>query len=186
MFSIRLKDLRENRGLSQQAFANKFGISQSTVGMWESGKREPNFATIQKIADFFETSIDYILGNDTISAVCNENMFSERLKTLRKNASLTQTEIAKNLKISQQAYANYETGKRHPDQEMLKKIADFFDVSVDYLLGRVEKGTNTETEEYLELLRTRPEMKMLFNTTKNATKEEIEKAVAVIEALLGK
>lgn len=61
MFSIRLKGLREEKGLSQQAFANKFGISQSTIGMWESGKREPNFTTIQKIAEFFNVSIDYLL-----------------------------------------------------------------------------------------------------------------------------
>ena len=61
-----------------------------------------------------------------------------RLKEIRTNKGLTQTEVANNLKISQQAYANYETGKRQPDQEMLAKIADYFDVSVDYLLGRTD------------------------------------------------
>ena len=40
--------------------------------------------------------------------------------------------------------------------------------------------------EYLQYLRTRPEMKMLFNLTKDATKEDVEKAVKVIEAMLGK
>ena len=43
MFALRLKELREKRGLSQKAFSTKLGVSQSTVGMWESQKREPNF-----------------------------------------------------------------------------------------------------------------------------------------------
>lgn len=108
------------------------------------------------------------------------------LKNLRNKKKLTQHEVALHLGLSQQAYANYENGKRQPDYEILLKLSDFFGVSVDYLLGKDSPSTYDETEEYLEMLRTRPEMKMLFNTTKNATKEELEKAVAVIEALLKK
>lgn len=62
MFALRLKELREQKGLSQKAFSMKLGVSQSTVGMWESKKREPNFETAKKIADFFNVSVDYILG----------------------------------------------------------------------------------------------------------------------------
>lgn len=64
MFRIALKSLREKEGLSQYAFAKKFGVSQSTVGMWESGKREPNFTTLNKLAKFFRVSTDYLL-NET-------------------------------------------------------------------------------------------------------------------------
>lgn len=53
VFRIRLKELRENAGLSQYGFAEKIGISQSTVGNWEAGSREPNFKTMERIADFF-------------------------------------------------------------------------------------------------------------------------------------
>lgn len=62
MFSLRLKGLREGLNISQQTFASKLGVSQSTVGMWESGKREPNFTTIEKIADYFNVTTDYLLG----------------------------------------------------------------------------------------------------------------------------
>lgn len=72
-----------------------------------------------------------------------------RLKKIRTNKGLTQTEVANNLKISQQAYANYETGKRQPDQEMLAKIADYFDVSVDYLLGRTDTPKPSSLDEQL-------------------------------------
>lgn len=64
MFSIKLKELREGRGLSQQALAQKIEVSQSTIGMWESKKREPNFETMEKIADFFNVTTDYLLGRE--------------------------------------------------------------------------------------------------------------------------
>lgn len=64
MFRIRLKELREAKGMSQYAFAKDFGVAQSTVGGWESGKREPNYATTQRLADYFDVSIDYLLGRD--------------------------------------------------------------------------------------------------------------------------
>ena len=58
------------------------------------------------------------------------------LLTLRKNKGSTQKDIADSLGISRQAYANYETGNREPDLNTLKQLADIFDVSVDYLLGK--------------------------------------------------
>lgn len=65
MFRIRLKELRENAGLSQDSLAKQVGVSQSTVGNWEAGTREPNFSTLQRLADFFGVSTDYLLGRDT-------------------------------------------------------------------------------------------------------------------------
>lgn len=62
MFSNRLKELRESKGLSQKDLAQAFGLSQSTVGNWESGSREPNFKTIKELADFFDVSTDFLLG----------------------------------------------------------------------------------------------------------------------------
>lgn len=62
--------------------------------------------------------------------------FGLRLKELRANKKLSQTQIAMRLHISRAAYSNYETGIRFPDARTLCKLADLFDVSVDYLLGR--------------------------------------------------
>lgn len=61
-FRTRLKKLREERGYSQYTFADAFGVAQSTVGSWEAGKREPNYETTMRIADFFNVSLDYLLG----------------------------------------------------------------------------------------------------------------------------
>ena len=62
-------------------------------------------------------------------------MFSERLKTARKNKGFSQKALAAELYISQQAYAKYETGTATPNPEMLKKIADKLDTTVGYLVG---------------------------------------------------
>lgn len=64
MFQIRLKELREKAGYSQQSFANAIGVKQSTVGNWEAGAREPKLEVMQKLADFFGVSVDYLIGRD--------------------------------------------------------------------------------------------------------------------------
>lgn len=62
MFQNRLRELRELAGYrSQQAFADAFGVAQSTVGGWESGKREPNYETTIKLARFFGVSLNDLL-----------------------------------------------------------------------------------------------------------------------------
>ncbi|MGI6649547.1 MAG: helix-turn-helix domain-containing protein [Bacillota bacterium] len=62
-------------------------------------------------------------------------MFCKRLEKLRTDKNLTHQQIADFLGVTRQAYGNYENGKREPDFETVKKLADFFGVSVDYLLG---------------------------------------------------
>lgn len=63
-------------------------------------------------------------------------IFCERLKELRKAEKLTQRDMAEKLNIVQPSYIRYENGTAEPSQETLIKIAEIFDVSVDYLLGR--------------------------------------------------
>ena len=65
-------------------------------------------------------------------------IFRERLKIERKNAGYTQEQMAKLLGIKQPSYIRYENGSSEPSLETLCQIADIFDVSVDYLLGRAE------------------------------------------------
>lgn len=65
-------------------------------------------------------------------------MFVQRLKELRMDANISQKKLSENLCLSQQAVAKWETGKSTPDPETLLKIAEYFDVSVDYLLGKTD------------------------------------------------
>lgn len=64
-FNEVLKYLRTSRGITQAEFAKALGVSPSTVGMYETGEREPNFETEEKIADYFNVSLDVLRGKDT-------------------------------------------------------------------------------------------------------------------------
>ena len=65
-------------------------------------------------------------------------IFQERLIELRKLHKLTQRQLAEYLNMAQPSYIRYENGTSEPSLENLVKLADCFDVSVDYLLGRKE------------------------------------------------
>ena len=67
-------------------------------------------------------------------------MFKERLKQCRIRHGDSQQQIATHLNITRQAYNHYETGNRVPSQETLLTLADYFNVSVDYLLGRTDNS----------------------------------------------
>ena len=69
-------------------------------------------------------------------------MFSEQLRKLRRSKGLTQSELGKKLNVSNGTIAMWETDKRQPDLETINKIASFFNVSVDYLMGRDQKVDN--------------------------------------------
>ena len=68
--------------------------------------------------------------------------FAGRLKELRKEANLTQVELAKRLGIGQSSYADWERGKKKPTQENLVKIAQVLNVSIDYLVGNSEEKSD--------------------------------------------
>ena len=116
-----------------------------------------------------------------------EISFSENLKALRKTHKLTQKQLSNQLGVALSTVAMWETGARQPDYDMLNKIADFFNVSHDVLLIGTEAseyaGTESDVMEIRDLLRTRPEMKMLLSVSKGATRADIERTVAIIEAL---
>lgn len=61
MFGNVLKNLRESIGMNQEELSEKFGISKSTIGMYETNKREPNFELLKEFANFFNVSTDYLL-----------------------------------------------------------------------------------------------------------------------------
>lgn len=124
--------------------------------------------------------------------------FNTKLKALRKKNRMTQKDLAENLEVALSTVAMWETANREPDIAMLKKISDFFDISIEVLLddsmsvddsGQIFIGqgevrtTYDDLRDIRRLLHDRPEMQMLFSVTKNASKEDIERAVKIIEAL---
>lgn len=67
------KQLRLASSFTQAEMAEKLGISKSTISMYENGNREPDFETLEKIADFFNVDIDYLLGRTNKTALLPES-----------------------------------------------------------------------------------------------------------------
>lgn len=114
-------------------------------------------------------------------------MFWTRLIELCNEKGTTPTAVVKSLHIAGGSVTKWKSGTI-PRGTTLLKLSEYFGVSADYLLGNSSnKNTSTSEDddltEYLEELKNRPEMKMLFSLAKGATKEDVERAVAIIEAL---
>lgn len=75
--------------------------------------------------------------------------FGNILKQLRENNNLTREELSHKLNITYSALAKYENNDRFPDRKILTEIADFFDVSIDYLLGRNTRKQTINTNELI-------------------------------------
>lgn len=67
--------------------------------------------------------------------------FKTRLRELRKASSLTQDQLAQYIGVTKQAISQYERGMRQPEYETLEMLGDFFNVDLDYLIGRSDKTT---------------------------------------------
>lgn len=64
LFSVRLKELRLKKGLTQTELGEKVGVKQNTFTNWENGKREPSFENLVKLADLLEVSLDSLFGRE--------------------------------------------------------------------------------------------------------------------------
>ncbi len=68
------KRLRVSSRMTQAEIAEKLGISRSTIGMYETGAREPDFNTLEKIADLFNVDTDYLLGRSNKTEILPETV----------------------------------------------------------------------------------------------------------------
>ena len=66
MFGERLREQRKKHGMTMKELGKKFGLAESTISGYENGAREPDFETLVKFADFFDCSIDYLLGRTDV------------------------------------------------------------------------------------------------------------------------
>lgn len=82
MFGDRLKKLREDKDLRQKELAKIIGLSDRTIGMYEQGRREPDFNTLTKLADFFNVSIDYLLGRTDQKKISKKSYSGKELADL--------------------------------------------------------------------------------------------------------
>lgn len=104
--------------------------------------------------------------------------FQERLKKLRLEKKLTQDDMAKLLGITRQAYGYYEsaTNQRETDHEATKKLANFFNVSIDYLLENTDNPSprGSDEEEFQKAI-SDPELKRWHSELPNSDEDDLRK-----------
>lgn len=119
--------------------------------------------------------------------------FVDKVLELINKKGVTKNKMLTDLNLGKNSFVNWSERGTIPNGETLSKIASYFNVSTDYLLGNdnikvYDEHDNIvviddETRDIIDSLRTNPEMKILFSVSKKATKEDIIKAVKIIEAL---
>lgn len=121
----------------------------------------------------------------------------EKFNKLLQEKGLTAYKVAKDTGVSRSTLAAWKKNEYTPKLDKLQKLANYLGVSVSYLTGESDEIGNTEqvqngyyvdkeTAEYAEMLRTRPNARLLFSAAKDISKEDMKKAVEYIEFLKSK
>lgn len=142
MLGKRINELRRASGMTQEELGKKLGVIKQTVSSWENDSSEPNHAATIALAKLFGVTTDYLLGaeGDTMGTEETINEIAQRvgrnIRSIREQAGLSQDEFAEGFSVKQPTVANWETGKRQPDLNMLIQIAQFGGTSLDDLVTK--------------------------------------------------
>lgn len=128
--------------------------------------------------------------------------YSNRIKELRMNKSLSQEQLADRLGVTKQAISQLERGVRKPSMTMLEALCDFFNVSADYLLGkedvtiRLVDGdgikkldatdfhyTNAETEQIAQYIYETPDLRLLFDAARGSNPDNLKLAAELLKRM---
>lgn len=146
----RIRELRVGKGITQVKFAQMLSTSQANISGWELEKWEPDKNALKQMSEIFGCSIDYILGNDKDIDFSKKILPMDKLKQLREERNISQSQLGEIIGAARSTICQYEAGKREPDLETLIKLADYFQVSVDYLIGHdnaIMKRPSAEIKE---------------------------------------
>lgn len=156
-FAKRLVYLRNEKGLTQDKFAELMGVSKSSISMYENGKRTPDFELEEKIADFFNVDLDYLRGRSDIknkyrleNKVSSKINPNEIIKKRRKELGLTLKQVAEQLGVSESLISRYESNDvKNMGIDKIKPLAKILKCEPEYLMGWVKNNDTTETKKDL-------------------------------------
>ena len=127
-----LKFIRAEKGVSPERIQLQTDIPPKEYLQYEEGKLPIDKDTLKLLSRVFPIPRKYKqLADDP-----KKSTFANRITQLRISNDRSQAETANLLEIAQTTYAGYETGKHEPDMKMLIKIANLYNVSIDYVVGR--------------------------------------------------
>ncbi|GHV34597.1 hypothetical protein FACS1894187_05500 [Synergistales bacterium] len=140
-----IQELCAEKGISVNKLAKRAGLTQSTVDSILKGKSvNPRMDTIEKLADGFgmdRTEFWVRAKSQDSELTPHQEHFVAKLKQLRESTGLSMHDFAEKLAIDTDHYLYWEAGFSHPTIDGLIAIADYFNVSIDYLVGRSDDPT---------------------------------------------
>lgn len=113
-------------------------------------------------------------------------MLSDRLKSLRKSKRLTQKQLAEKINVTHVSISGYESRNRSPDTDTLQRLADFFEVSTDYLLGRTDTPNNTSEEQdeaEFQAFANNPKLNVFYKELPESEEEAVERLREIWEII---
>ncbi len=135
-FSKKLNKLLKDKKISKYKLAKEIGVSNQAICYWCDGINEPKITYLVKIANFFNISTDYLLGQIEYSERREKTMlFHERIGEVIKGSEYSQKDIAKILHISESNITNWKKGDNLPSVDILYRLCILLKESADYLLG---------------------------------------------------
>ena len=146
----KLKDIREDHDLSQKDMAIILNVNRSTYSLWELGINIIPINYLSSFADYFNYSIDYILGitnkkeSDLLIKGFDINKLGTNLKKIRIANGLSQENIATILGVSQPCITRYEKGIIEISTSNLYRFSKEFNVSITKLCGKEKDIRNTK------------------------------------------
>ncbi len=140
MFNNNLKEARENLEMTQKELGYVFGVHETTVSGWETGKDNIPLTKLVRFCNLYNYSLDFIVGFDRKNKQYNTQIkldkkkIGSKLKIIRKKLNLTQQQIADECGISQTTYSNYELGINLINTLTLYTICKNHKISMDSFL----------------------------------------------------
>lgn len=160
VFSKRMERVMREKGVSRTELKDMVGISLQSIGNYLNDKRKPDYEIVSRLAKALGVSADYLLGlsevpiredgKDERSEEKKERYnspFATNLRELIARNGTTRTALSKALGISRQAVSQYADGTGQPNVNKLVMIADYFGVSVEYLVGLKKSVVCSETKQ---------------------------------------
>ncbi len=134
--------------ITATSIAKVLNISKKTLSNYVNGDAYIPLKHLNSIANYFDVSIDYILGLSKESFdfkhidELDKVLIGKRLKGLRKNLNLSQTDLANVIGVNKSSISKYESGKNLILTIVLYTICKKYNISADYLLGRIDEPKN--------------------------------------------
>lgn len=158
----KIKKLRKEAGLTQEALGMQLGVIKQTVSNWENNISEPNSEILSKIASIFNIPIGYLYGDDAKGELQDQSqteyekysffffddllkdVFTSRLKRAISDMGIGEKEFLDRITFNRDVGEKYLSGEREPSLEDLIEISQMLGTSIDYLLGQIPQLSSSE------------------------------------------